>query len=244
MRTFDLAAVGDVMLDVETELRPPRHGPVAVRAGGSTVNAAIAAAEAGASVLLVGRVGADDAGAAIRARLERAGVTAALSVDGARPTGTCLYLPDGVVADRGANAALTPEDVPRPLRARSVLVSGYLLLHENTAPAARKAIDAAEADWIALDVASPRLVRDSTLELCRGANAVFANETEAAPLGGLDVLAERFRLVCVKRGANAPTILLDGAPLAPPELPPESVGDGDVLAARVLVSLTHQRARR
>src|SRR4051794_5827546 len=98
-----------------------RHGAVHVRAGGTPVNAALAI---GAGALVVGRVGNDAAAAAIRAALP----TARLAVDPALPTGTYVELADGTVhAGRGANAALTLEDV-LPLEADAVLLSGYVPL--------------------------------------------------------------------------------------------------------------------
>jgi sugar/nucleoside kinase (ribokinase family) len=75
----DLVCVGEVLLDVTM---PPLaqgaviHAPIEVRAGGVAVNAALAAALAGAHACVVGRVGRDPAAAAIRDALERAGVEA------------------------------------------------------------------------------------------------------------------------------------------------------------------------
>ena len=150
-RLADFVAVGDVMLDVELDELVPeerRHAAVAARPGGSAVNAALAARAAGASSAVVGRVGSDPIGDAIVAELERSDVAAAVARDPDLRTGTVVAAAaqEAVVADRGANAAFASDDVPTPLRADAVLVSGHLLAYDETAAAARAAIERAEAD--------------------------------------------------------------------------------------------------
>jgi sugar/nucleoside kinase (ribokinase family) len=116
---FDFVAVGDVMLDVHVPAAEGRvHADARVVVGGSAVNAALAARELGAHACVVGRVGDDVAGRAVR---EQLGVDAKLEV-GTR-SGTTVYVGDAVIADRGANAGFVPVAVPE---ARVTLVSGYL----------------------------------------------------------------------------------------------------------------------
>src|SRR4051812_11765081 len=111
-----MACVGEVMLDVFVAATD-RHGPIRVQVGGAPVNAARAA---GDSAVVVGRIGNDAAGAAIRAQLPGA----RLAIDSRLPTGTYVELADGTVyADRGANAALALEDV-LPLDVDAILLSG------------------------------------------------------------------------------------------------------------------------
>jgi hypothetical protein len=124
--TYDLVAVGDVMLDVHLASAPLDaivHGAIRVCAGGSAVNVARAARRLGASAAVVGRVGDDPAGAAIADDLRRHGIDALLEVGAGAVTGTVAYVGPGVVADRGANAGFTPGELPH---ARVTLVSGYL----------------------------------------------------------------------------------------------------------------------
>jgi ribokinase len=143
---LDLIAVGELMLDVQA---PPLvaggrvHAPIALRPGGAPVNAALAAAAEGAQVLVVGRVGADASGRMLREALAAAGIGAQLAEDAALPTGTFVEAGDTVAADRGANAALAPTDLPPLLEAHAVLVSPY-------APAAVAAAVAerARAEWV------------------------------------------------------------------------------------------------
>jgi ribokinase len=85
--------------------------------GGKGANQAVAAAQAGAQVAMVGRVGDDPEGAAYRERLAGFGIDVQhlLPAPGAR-TGTAYVLvgADGenaIVVDRGANAALGVDDL-------------------------------------------------------------------------------------------------------------------------------------
>ena len=186
---LDFLAVGDVMLDVFAGAAPAEavHAAVRVRGGGSALNAAVWAASEGAQAAVIGRVGSDSAATMIRSELLEAGVKARLAIDRETATGTVVYTADGVVADRGATARLAPADLPQRLTARAVLVSGYALLHADTEAAARAALERADADWIAVDVASAALVEgvgaQRVLELARGANVLLANKDEALTLG-------------------------------------------------------------
>ena len=190
---MDLVAVGEVLLDVTApELSAGRvtHGPVRVRAGGVPVHAAVAAARAGARAAVVGRIGSDAAAAAIKDALARAGVDAQLAEDRERPSGTYVEAGDAIVADRGASAALAASDIPSPLVAGAVLVSGHALLHDDTEPAARLAVASARAGHVAVVAASARLIESLGPavfhERAVGATAVFANADEARALTDLD----------------------------------------------------------
>jgi sugar/nucleoside kinase (ribokinase family) len=206
-----IACVGEVMLDVFVTTSD-RHGPVRVRAGGTPVNAALAA---GPGAFVVGRVGDDAAGAAIRAQLPGA----RLAVDPALPTGTYVELADGAVhADRGANDALALDDV-LPLDVDAVLLSGYVEL---------PVLEQVGARWRAF-VCTP-----TTRRVPDAANVVFANDDEAARLE----LGER-EIVVVTHGPGGASV--NGEPL-PPTGDTET-GAGDRLAGRFLASLLSRRTR-
>ena len=234
------------------ELVPGRvsHGPAYVRAGGVPVNAALAAAASGARCAVVGRVGEDPASAAIRAELEAAGVEAILAVDPQLPTGTFVESGYGeeraVSADRGASAQLSPADVPSPLSARAVLVSGHTLLRDDTAAAARAALDAADAPLVAVVAAASALIGDEFHERARGANVLLANEEEAwalTALLGRDAavkLAERYELVAVTAGAGGAVAAYQGEVVVArliEAVPGAQSGAGDAFAGVLLVSL-------
>jgi sugar/nucleoside kinase (ribokinase family) len=246
---MDVVTVGDVMLDVRVEAQALEeggdvHGRVLVRPGGSASNAAVWAAEAGARARVHGRVGADTAGALIRDELIHRGVEPALAVDRETDTGTMLVVHEpgerSMVADRGANGRLVPQDLPERIEATAVLVSGYALLFEATYPAARAALDRASARFLAVDAASWPLLRDFGVErffeVTARANAILVNEREAEVLTGrrgeaaADALADRFRVVCVKLGDAGAVmsweglvIRFGGVPVR--ELDPTGAGD-------------------
>ena len=257
--TRDLLAVGEVLLDVRVRaLEPGRtvHAPARVAPGGTPVNAALAAARAGARAAVIGRIGMDAAGAGIAAALREAGVEALLAVDDFLPTG--IFVDAGVgesraiATDRGASAALRLDDIPDELGATVVLVSGYTLLLEDVAPAARAAIGSAgDARWVAVTAGSAPLVRrvgaEAFHERAGGANVVFANAEEAQVLTGLSgeeaalALAREYELAVVTAGAEGGVVATrDGRveharPLEVAQAPP--AGLGDALAGTFLAAL-------
>ena len=251
-----LIAVGEVMLDIACASVVPgetSHAPIRVRPGGSPVTAALWAVAAGLDATVVGRVGADAPGHAVRASLADAGIEPRLATDRGHPTGTFLEAGTGaqqaIVADRGANAFLRPDDLG-DLTGGAVLVSGYVLLHDDTFDAGRAALERAAAGLIAVDAGSARLVTrvgsHTALGRMLGANAIFADADEAEALTGqtgdaaVATLAERFRLVCVKRGAEGAVASFDGVVerRSPPErLLHGAAGAGDALAGVLLAEL-------
>jgi sugar/nucleoside kinase (ribokinase family) len=256
----DFIAVGDVMVDVAVAGDVLRHGghvtgKVSVAAGGSAANAAAWARTAGASAAVLGRVGDDVAGRVLRTALEERGVEAALAVDKEAPTGAVLLLGGTVVAERGANARFAPGDLPQPLEAGALLVSGYLLLHEDTEATARAVLERAEAAWVAVDAASARLLdrygRERFFAATAGASVLLLNEDEAfaltddEPEGATRALGDLYRLVCVKRGPAGAVATVEGELItasAPAVEEVDAAGAGDALAGVLLASLARGRA--
>jgi sugar/nucleoside kinase (ribokinase family) len=192
---MDLICVGDVMLDVRVDAGELArggdvHGRVALHPGGTSANAAVWAAQTGATARVHGKVGVDvEAG-------ERS-----------------------MVADRGANARLSPGDLPPTLEAGAVLVSGYLLLQSGAQEAGVETIARSRAPWIGVEAASWPLVEAVGAgfdELTSGATIVFANDRESEALTGLGpedavrALGERYRAACVKLGARGAALVVDG----------------------------------
>ena len=226
-------AVGDVMVDV-TALGVGHGARISLTPGGSAVNAAIWATIAGADATVVGRVGDDLGGRALRTELQERGVGGDFSVDFEAATGTFLVADGEIRADRGANARFSPDHLPDPLEADVVLVSGYL-----PGPTVTKALERAEGMWLAL---APALLDP----LPPGANAILVDEIEArritgsAPEEAARLLGERFRLACVTCGADGAVAVLDGrVETARPEPVDNAspVGAGDAFAAGLLVAL-------
>ena len=242
---MDLLAVGEVMVDVVAPSAEPgrSHASIALRAGGSAINAAQAAAALGAKATVVARVGADPAGALLRATLLDAGVKPRFAVDGKLPTGCFVQVGERIVADRGANAAFAVGDLGA-LEADVVLVSGYLLLIDETAAAATAALDA-PAEWVGVDVGSAGLAsRDDARQRLRSARVLFTNAEEAAALTGREPegaareLAATHEVVVVKLGSEGALASAgNGVVRSPAALSEPWLGDGDAFDAGVLVGL-------
>lgn len=246
---MDLIAVGDVMVDVH--VRAPAlkrggdvHGRVRLQPAGTSANAAVWAAWDGAEVRALGCVGDDLAGRLLRDALAERGVDSALTIETGAPSGTMLVVVEAgersMVADRGANARLTPDDLPASLDSGAVLVSGYLLLQEPTTPAGIAAIERATATFVCVEASSWPLVeafgagRFLSETTGAGANVLLANEREAEVLVGLSgtaavrALGERYRVACVKLGEKGAAMSFDGALM---EAAAESVDEVDATGA-------------
>jgi sugar/nucleoside kinase (ribokinase family) len=217
-------AVGDAFVDVIADVFPEqgerRHGQIALRAGGSSVNAALTAAGLGADAAVVARVGTDPAGDLVVATVQRHGVSAHIARDPDLSTGVAVALTGAVVADRGANARLSRDDVPDPLEGDALLVSGFALFQEGSREAARVALERFRGEWTAVDLASPQL---ATLDF--DARVVFATQSEARAVPGLH---DRFEIVCLKDDYGVERTAPFGA--------------GDAFAAAFLVELANGAA--
>lgn len=201
------------MVDVLCAELPPAgsrvHADVSIRAGGTAVNAAIAAAEAGAAATVIGRVGSDPSADLVAAALAERGIAGQLARDPELQTGATVALGDSVVAHRGANARLSLDDIPETLAADVLLVSGFALLQRGSADAAKAALGRFAGRWAAVDAASPNLVADARAEeLAADANVILATADEARALTGAEpeaaarALAPHFEIACVKLGED------------------------------------------
>ena len=119
-----VVVVGSLNVDLVTRVeRLPKPGETVVGsglerwAGGKGANQAVAAATAGAEVIMVGCVGSDEAGAAYVARLSALGIdAAAVRRHDDSPTGHALITVDemgenSIVVVAGANAAVGLDDL-------------------------------------------------------------------------------------------------------------------------------------
>jgi ribokinase len=255
----DLIVVGDVMIDVRTDAPSLArggdvHGRVVLAPGGTSANAAVWAVWDGASARVHARVGDDLAGRLLEASLAERGVDPSLRFDADAPTGTMLVVVEAgersMVADRGANARLAPEDLPPSLEAGAVLVSGYLVLHPATSEVGLEAIRRADAPFVAVDAASWPLLEtfgvERFLDRTAAATAILANDREAEILterGGADAartLGERFRVAAVKRGSVGAVLVVDGACVeasAEPIVEVDPTGAGDAFDGVLLAAL-------
>jgi ribokinase len=246
---MDLLCIGDVMLDVRVDAGTLHkggdvHGRVVVQPGGTSANAAVWAAWDGADARVHGAVGSDVAGRLVAESLRERGVKMHLTPYPSAATGTMLVIHEAgersMVADRGANARFRAEELPGRLVGGAVLVSGYLLLHDDTHEAAMAAIERAVTPLIAVEAASWPLVQgfgvDRFFEVTRGATVVLANELEARTLTGREgeaaarELGERYPVAAVKRAAAGAMLVVDGNFTSLPaerveEIDPTGAGD-------------------
>jgi ribokinase len=212
------------------------------------VNSALAASDAGAAATVVGRVGSDASAQLVARALAERDIVGNLARDPELSTGAAVSLGTSVVAHRGANARLTPEDVPDPLEADALLVSGFALFQTGSRDAARVALERFGGRWAGVDLASPKL---ADLELATGANVILATAEEARGVTGAEpeeaarTLASRFDLVVVKLGSEG-AIAARGDHLERAAAEPvdrrSAFGAGDAFAGALLVALARDTA--
>ena len=261
-----IVVLGDLMTDTVARAALPlakgSDTPAAVTTcgGGSGANIAAWLAVDGAEVAFVGRRGADIAGRNRDMELMGYGVDARLVMDPERPTGNCVVMithkgDNTMLSDPGANAALSPDDLPKDLFAPGthLHMSGYTLLNEGSRPAAITAMNyARQADMtISVDGASvaplERVGAEPYLELTNGATLLFVNEVQAGVLTGRDDPAQAARVltawypqVVVKLGADG-ALFANGRPeavRAPAQVTEHVVdgtGSGDAFCAGFLI---------
>jgi ribokinase len=227
--------VGAINVDlVVTSERLPRAGETVVGegprsfGGGKGANAAVAAARAGAEVVLVGAVGEDQTGAETLDRLGAEGVdVAGVARLAGEPTGVALIVVDKagenqIAVGAGANGALTADAVRASLGPRIGELACVLVSTEIPDEAVLAAVDVAAAAGVrcVLNPAPPTAAVEQSVP--RGA-LLTPNAGELADLlGRLDAPSEREvtgRAVALSRLSRAPVIVTRG-------------GDGVLIADR------------
>jgi len=188
-------------LNMDLVMRVPRmpgpgetlagHG-FAQAEGGKGANQAVAAARLGAHVAMIGRVGADGFGAALKAALARDAIdTTHVSTHPRAPTGVAMILvEDGgenrIVLAPGANAALTSAEIDA---AWKLIAACRVLAVQLESPIAtvRHAIGCARRAGAAV-LLNPAPAPDALPDdLWPCIDLLVPNETEAARLTGLEV---------------------------------------------------------
>lgn len=220
-------------------------------AGGKGGNQAVAAARAGARVRMVAAVGADEAGAAYRKRLEAWGIEAALTVVapgaadvGEVRTGRALITVDAtgenaIVVDPGANGCLDESalDALADLGPGDVLLCQLEIPLGIVAAAVRQA--AARGARIVVNCA-PFAVLPA--EVVAAADPLVCNETEAAAFADLGLLPGSWLVTFGAAGCS-----WDGeqyvAPLVPAAEVVDTTGAGDAFCGALAAALARGATR-
>lgn len=266
VETLRVVVVGDVMVDVLAAMSGPlargsdTPSVVTTAGGGSAANVAAWLAGQGVPTTYVGRVGDDVLGRESVAALTSRGVGTWVGADPDRATGTCIVLvePGGersMLPDTGANATLTPADLPagefRP--GTHLHLSGYTLLNEGSREAARAALASARevGMTVSVDPSSAALLKDvgaaRFLGWTAGVDLLLANRDEAALLAGTSSpqsaasqLGDTYREVVVKLGPDGALwqqeFISASAPAERGVEVVDTTGAGDAFAAGFLAS--------
>jgi sugar/nucleoside kinase (ribokinase family) len=261
-----VVVIGDLMTDAVARAAFPlakgsdTAATVSMHGGGSGANIAAWMAVEGTEVSFVGRRGADIAGRNRDMELMGYGVDARLVMDPERPTGTCVVMithkgDHTTLSDPGANAAMSPEDLPKDVFTQGghLHVSGYTLLNEGSRPAAFAAIEFARRAGMSVsaDAASfapiERVGAEPFLDFSSGSTLLLANAAEAKVLTGREdpaqaarVLAAWYPQVVVKLGPDGALFYANGqpepvhVPAVPLERRVDGTGAGDAFCAGFL----------
>lgn len=230
--TGRLLVVGDVVTDIvavpEAPLSPDSDTAARIRTrpGGSGANTAAWAAHCGASVRMLGRVGADSADWH-RDHLVEHGVEPVLRIDTDRPGAVVIAIiaADGeraMVTDRGAGAVLGPTDWDDALLddVQHLHLSGYLWFAEPGARLGDQLLAKARRRGVStsLDPASTGFLGDhgvaEFVTRTRGVDVLFPNADEARLLAAEADVAKAAATLSRDFGLVAVTLGADGAFLA------------------------------
>jgi sugar/nucleoside kinase (ribokinase family) len=263
-----VVVIGDLMTDTVAHAMLPlakasdTPATVTMHGGGSGANVAAWLAVDGTEVAFIGRRGADIAGRNRDMELMGYGVDARLVMDPERPTGTCVVMvthkgDQTMLSDPGANAALSPDDLPSDLFTPGchLHISGYTLLNTGSRQATLAAMSMARRAGMTISVdgasSAPleRVGAEPFLQMTNGATLLFVNADQGRVLTGRNepeqaarVLNAWYPHVVMKLAAQGAMYYANGRPdpvrvPAPPiERIVDGTGAGDAFCAGFLPS--------
>jgi sugar/nucleoside kinase (ribokinase family) len=257
-----VAVVGDVGLDVlvipggPVAVGSDTRADVRVTQGGAGANTAAWLVSCGADALLIGRIGADDAGGLVRADLDRSGVRTHLTADRARATCCVVVVLDEagrrtMFPSRGASGALAAADVAAAdlTDVDHLHLSGYVLLDPSSRAAGVAALSVARAAGLttSVDPQASALLGDPDQFLADigGVDLLLPNEDELAALAGADGhqaarrLLDRVGAVAYTSGDRGATWVDASGVTTAPALPigvVDPTGAGDAFDAGLLAA--------
>lgn len=268
MRDLDVVAVGEILVDM---VAPDAAHLLEARAfipapGGAPGNVAVAVTRLAGRSAFVGAVGKDAFGELLGGRLRDNGVdTSGLRLVRERTTLAFVARDSGAIPDflfyRGADAALTPDDIPRQLieRASYLYVTSMPFLSSPAREATLEAMRLA-AETGAVVTVDPNLRPTSwpslgealraLQPLLDGAGILKVNEEEAAhitgqrdPRAALRSLSREGRLALITRGAEGCLWSWKGRTGEVPSPPAEvvdTIGAGDAFVGALLAELSRR----
>ena len=241
-----VVVVGSLNVDLVTHVeRHPKPGETVLgrglqrMAGGKGANQAVAASEAGATVVMVGRVGSDEAGSAYVARLSALGIDAAsIRVAPDCPTGHALITVDeagenSIVVVAGANASVALDD----LEVLELVGPGDIVLVQLEVP--REVVTAAvrsasaRGARVVLNLAPYTALPPDVLAL---ADPVVVNEHEARLLADSQAMPLSLVVTFGAAGAAWEGDRLTGPVVDPPEVL-DTTGAGDAFCGALSAAL-------
>ncbi len=236
-----VVVLGSLNVDVVTRVeRLPQPGETVLGwsdgrfAGGKGGNQAMAARRAGADVTMVAAVGADDAGTAYVARLERAGVAARVEVRRDHPTGSAIITVDesgenSIIVVPGANHALSVDDLgmgPGDVLLCSLEVQPDVITHLSLQAAGAGA-------RVVINLAPFAALPHEVMAL---ADPIVVNESEMRLLADSDLLPTSLLVTFGASGASWDGIRVDGIRVPKREVV-DTIGAGDAFCGALAAAL-------
>ena len=256
---MSIVVVGSINRDLVVRVpRHPRPGETLLgsghftAAGGKGANQAVALARLGQPVAMVGRVGADDTGAALVAGMAAEGIdTSCITIDPDAGTGLAVITLDdagenAIVVSPGANARLSAKDIEA---ATGVISSAAAVLLQLEIPldAVQRAVELATGLVVLNPAPAQRLPRD----LLDRVDVLIPNRSELGRLAGLPEPATSEEVAAAARAVGGTVIVTLGSAgaLAISDgrvyevMPPlvevvDTVGAGDAFCAGVADALS------
>ncbi len=254
--SVDVLVIGEVLVEVSSPVPFAAGAPATLSFSGDALNAAAAAADAGASVALLTKVGDDELGAALLRHAERLGVDTSLVARVDAPNGVYFTVADldggrEFVYVRRGSAASTLSPFDRLPAHRVLLASGIAqAISDSAAAAVQRAAE--QTPLLVYDPNfRPRLTSAAKARERLAAIAPYARVVTPSwpgdalgdtPLQAAEtVLALGARAAAVTCGADG-VLVRDGAhtehiPAAPAEALVDATGAGDVFAGTLAAQL-------
>jgi sugar/nucleoside kinase (ribokinase family) len=257
-----ILCIGDLMLDVTVKV-PSKliegreiRSEIFIQGGGAAANVATWLTHQNINAYMVTRTGADLAGEMLLADLAKHKVEYSPAKVSDKATGTVVVLVDGdgertMYPDSGANAGLSPNDLPNLTEITAAYLSGYSLLNQVSRPGVLAIIKELKSKSIPIffDPSTVGIMAEAPLaeleKWISEMSALVLNEEEAQyltgksnPLEAIELLLNLVEMVIIKRGSRGAIGKKRGMDLinipATQIVAVDSTGAGDAFMAGVI----------